>query len=450
VFRILARDPPRVDEIGLNGTIVLYSLACAVVVTLLCGAVPVLRSGRRDLAARLARGGRSNVSGRNPVQFLLVGMQVALAVMLLTGAGLLVRSFLELARVSPGFDPQHVLTFHVSNTWAEAGGKPARQRTERILDGLRSLPGVEAAATAVSLPGVPGPYQIELKTTEGRAESEPKLIAEGRWVSPEYFAAMRIPVLEGEPCRYEESGLTAMVNRSFADRYLNGKDAVGRHLFQVGFAPVAPAVIRGIVGDARETGLDREPPPTVYTCAGGMQPTSFYLLRTKTDAQSMAGAVRRKVHELEPQRSVYDLTPLTSHISDAYAENRLRMTLLAFFALTAIALASLGLYGTLSYMVNVRRREVALRMALGALRTEVARQFVAQGLRISGIGCIAGLALALTLTRLLSSMLYGVSATDTVTLIGVAVMVIAVSAAASLAPAIRAARLEPMRALREE
>jgi putative ABC transport system permease protein len=185
-------------------------------------------------------------------------------------------------------------------------------------------------------------------------------------------------------------------------------------------------------------------------CAGAMQPTSFYLLRTKTEAESLAGAVRRKVHELEPQRSVYDLTPLTSHISDAYAENRLRMTLLAFFALTAIALASLGLYGTLSYMVNVRRREVALRMALGALRTEVARQFLAQGLRISGLGCVAGLALAMALTRLLSSMLYGVSATDALTLIGVPLMVIAVSAAASLAPAIRAARLDPMRALREE
>ncbi|MGH8245347.1 MAG: ABC transporter permease, partial [Gammaproteobacteria bacterium] len=147
VFRALARDLPRIDEIGLNGSIVLYSLACAVAVTLLCGIVPVIRGTHRSLAASLAQGGRSQVAGRNPVQFLLVGTQVALAVILLAGAGLLLRSFQELGRVSPGFDPQRVLTFHISNTWAEAGGKPARQRTERILDGLRSVPGVEAATT---------------------------------------------------------------------------------------------------------------------------------------------------------------------------------------------------------------------------------------------------------------------------------------------------------------
>ena len=164
----------------------------------------------------------------------------------------------------------------------------------------------------------------------------------------------------------------------------------------------------------------------------------------------MAGAIRRKVHELEPQRSVYDLTPLTGHISDAYAENRLRTVLLTFFALTAILLASVGLYGTLSYLVNVRQREVALRMALGALRIEVARQFLSQGLRVSVLGSVAGLALTAAFGRMLSGMLYGVTVTDVATLGGVVVIVLAVSALASLLPAIRAARLEPMQVLREE
>ncbi|MGH9662292.1 MAG: FtsX-like permease family protein, partial [Bryobacteraceae bacterium] len=300
------------------------------------------------------------------------------------------------------------------------------------------------------LPGVPREYEIELKTTEGRAESEPKMLAQGRWVTPEYFAVMRIPILAGEFCRDDPNVTTAMINRSFANLYLNGSAAIGRHLVQPGNPYLAPAEIRGIVGDVRETGLDREPPPTAYWCTGATLPGTFFLIRVHGEPGSMAGMIRRKIHELEPLRSVYDLTPLTDHISDAYAENRLRMVLLAFFALTAIALASVGLYGTLSYLVNVRQREVALRIALGASRMQVVRQFLNQGLRVSALGCIAGLALAAAFGRMLSGMLYGVSVTDVGTLGGVVVIVLAVSVMASLLPAIRAARLEPIRALREE
>jgi putative ABC transport system permease protein len=452
VFSTLARDLPRVEEIHLNWVIVVYSLGCAVAVTLLCGIVPVIRGAWQSPADALAHGGRSQVSSRSPVQSALVAVQIALAVILLVGAGLLLRSFRELARVSPGFDPQKVLTFHISNTWAEAGGKAGKQRTDRILDALRSVPGVETVTTAMSLPGVPGEYQIEMKTAEGRAETEPKIVAQSRWVTPDYFATMRIPVVAGELCRDEPNSITAMVNRSFADRYLNGPAAaVGRRL-----APadnpfnLPPADVRGIVGDARETGLDREAPPTAYWCAGSMQPNTFFLVRTSGELSSMPATIRRKVHEIEPRRSVYDLTPLTEHISDGYAENRLRMTLLASFALTAIALAAIGLYGTLSYLVNVRRREVALRMTLGALRSEVVRRVVNQGLRISVLGCAIGLALAAAFTRFLSSMLYGVSSTDLATLGAVTALVLAVSILASLLPAIRAAGIEPIVTLREE
>jgi putative ABC transport system permease protein len=408
VFRALAKDLPRIEEIGLNGSIVIYSLACAVVVTLLCGIFPAIRGTRRSLSVSLAQGGRSQVAGRNPVQFLLVGVQVALAVILLASAGLLLRSFEELGRVAPGFDPQRVLTFHISTTWGETNDwKGAKQRTERILGGVRSAPGIEAAATAISLPGVPSQYQIELKTTEGRAESEPKMFAQGRWVTPEYFATLRIPILAGELCRGEPGTATAMVNRSFANLYLNGSAAIGRHLVQPSNPYLAAAEIHGIVGDARETGLDREAPPTAYWCAGTIQPGTFFLIRTRGEPNSMAGTIRRKIHELEPQRAVYDLTPLTGHISDAYAENRLRTILLTFFALTAIALASVGLYGTLSYLVNVRKREVALRLALGALRVQVVRQFLGQGLRVVVLGSITGLVLAAAFARMLAAMLYG-------------------------------------------
>jgi len=181
-----------------------------------------------------------------------------------------------------------------------------------------------------------------------------------------------------------------------------------------------------------------------------IQPGTYFLVRTRGEPNSMAGTIRRKIRDLEPQRSIYDLSPLTDHISDAYAENRLRTVLLTFFALTAIALASVGLYGTLSYLVNVRQREVALRMALGALRMQVAGQFLHHGLRVSVLGCIAGLALAAALARVLSGMLYGVSATDVTTWGGVVAIVLSISVIASLLPAIRAARTDPMKALRED
>jgi putative ABC transport system permease protein len=451
IFRALAKDLPRIEEIGLDWRIVLYTLLCSVAAAVACGALPAIRGTRRDLAGSLALAGRSQVGGRNPVQFVLVGVQVALAVTLLAGAGLLLRSFQELGRVSPGFDPSRVLTFHISTSWAETNDyKGSAQRLQRLLDALRSLPGIEAAASSVSLPGVASAYQIELRSLEGRAETEPKMLAQSRFVTAGYFATMHIPLLAGEVCREQSTTAQMVVNRSFANAYLNGGAALGRHLDQPGNAYVTPAEVRGIVGDAREAGLDHEPVPTVYWCYSANQPGTYFLARTHGDPRTMVETVRRKIHEIEPLRSVYDLTPLTDRISDAYAENRMRTILLAFFAATAIALACVGLYGTLSYLVSMHQREVGLRLALGAMRTQIVRQFLAQGLCISLAGCIAGIALAAAFTRLLAGMLFGVSAWDAPTLAGVVMLVMAVSVIASLLPAIRAARLEPMQVLRDE
>jgi putative ABC transport system permease protein len=455
VFRALAKDLPRVEEIRLDWGIVLYSLTCAVAVTLLCGIFPALRATRRNLAGSLAQAGRSQVSSRHPVQFTLVGVQVALAVTLLAGAGLLLRSFQELGRVSPGFDPDRVLTFHMSSSYGETGDqKGAKQRLYRVLDTLYAMPGVAAAsASAFTLPGVSMQYQVEVNTVEGRAETEPgavigaKMLAESRAVTAGYFATMRIPLLAGDTCRDDFNTAGAMVNRSFANAYLGGPAAIGHHLTQAGNWS---GEIRGIVGDARESGMDREPPPTVYWCYSALQPGTYFLVRTQGDPKAMAETIRRKIHEVEPRRSVYDLTPLIEHISDAYAENRLRTILLAFFAITAVSLACVGLYGTLSYMVSVRQREVGLRLALGALRTQIVRQFLTQGLTVSLFGCAAGLALTAVFGRLLSGMLYGVTAWDAATLASCVTIVLAVSVLASLLPAIRAARLEPMQVLRDQ
>jgi hypothetical protein len=296
---------------------------------------------------------------------------------------------------------------------------------------------------------VPFNYQVELNTAEGRAETEPKMLTQIRGVSPSYFATLRIPLMAGEVCRDDIVNGTMMVNRNFANAYLGGSAALGRRLVQPGNRNIAPTEIRGIVGDAREDGMDREPVATAYWCSGALQPGTFFLVRTQADPTAMIGTIRRKIHELEPRRSVYDVMPLADNISDAYAENRLRTILLAFFAATAVLLACVGLYGTLSYLVSVRQREVGLRLALGAMRAQIVGQFLAQGLRAALAGCIAGLAMAEASGRLLAGMLYGVSPSDVPTLAGVVGIVAAVSVLASLLPAVRASRLEPMQVLRE-
>jgi len=241
-----------------------------------------------------------------------------------------------------------------------------------------------------------------------------------------------------------------MVNHAFANAYFQASSPVGRHLSQPNNLYIPSSVVRGVVGDARETGVDREPVPTVYWCFSPGQPGTHYLARTYGDPRAMSETIRRAVHQVEPMRSMYDVAPRVDQISDAYSENHLRTILLAFFAAAAVLLACVGLYGTISYAVNVRKREVGLRLALGAMRPQIARHFLSQGLLVSGLGCLAGVALALSFTRLLSGMLYGVSATDPTTLASVVIAVLLVSVLASLVPAIRAARLEPIEVLREE
>jgi len=451
VFRSLAASLPRVEEIRLDGRIVLYSLGCSLVVTLLCGLLPALRSTRKNLSGGLGQVSRTQVSTRNPLQWLLVGVQVALAVTLLAGAGLLLRSFRELGRVSTGFDTSHILTLEISMSWGEtADMKGLRQRTDRILEALRSVPGVDAAAISVGVPGVPYEFETELKLAEGRAEAEPKIIAENRYVSASYFNTMAIPMLAGEVCRETEGAPGVVVNRSFANAYFPGSEAIGHHLVATNLGYSGNAEIVGISGDAREAGLERASAPTVYWCAPVAEPGSYFLLRTENGPMTVAESVRGKIHEVEPTRSVYDMRPLEEHFSDALAENRLRTILLSFFAVTAVSLACVGLYGTLSYAVNVRRREVGLRLALGALRGQIVKQFLFQGLGVSLLGCAAGWLLAAAFTRVLSGMLYGVSPTDAVTLLTVILAVMIVATFASLFPAIRAARVEPMQVLRDE
>jgi predicted permease len=444
--RLLAPDLPRLDEITVDTRMLLYTAASAVIVTLACGLVPAIRGARGGASPRASR---RHVVPRQSLQWLLVGVQVALSVTLLAGAGLLLRSIGALARVDPGFESGGVLTFHVTGRFGEDGGDYLRvvERINRTLDALREVRGITAAATAATLPGLPGENQIEFTLVE--ASAGPHIIGEPRSVSPGYFQTMHIPLLSGDVCRRESRDtVEAMVNRSFADRYLPGRSVVGLHLTWAWRSQ--PARIAGVVGDARETGTDRDPVPTVYECVAAPNPAPWFLVRTSGDPLAAAGTVRLKVKDLEPLRPVYDVAPLETRIAGAYAQTRMRTVLLTLFAVTALGLVCAGVYGTVSYAVGLRRREVALQLALGALRRDVVRQLVGTSFRIVATASACGLVLTLIFSRSLSTMLYGVSPFDPATLSGVIVVVLMVAAMAAVIPAARAAFVEPMQALRDE
>ena len=385
------------------------------------------------------------------MQWFLVAVQVTLAVTLLTGAGLLLRSLQQLDRVSPGFDPSHVLTFQISGSWQETADMPAlNRRIDRTLDTLRNLPGVESAATSADLPGIPSLYQVQVNI-DGSLDPNRKILTDAKWVSAGYFSTLSIPVLQGEACKEGRPSTDILVNRSFVERYLDGSPALGHQLVDAsGSVFGVNGQIRGVVGDAREEGLNLAPVPTTYTCFSAPDPFPHFLVRTHGDPMAMADTIRRRIHQLDPGRSVYAVMPLQDHLDAAASGNRLRTILLALFAATAVALASIGLYGTLSYLGRMRRREVGVRLALGAARGRIVSQFLLQGLRVTLYGCIAGLALSLATDRLVAGMLYGVSRLDPATYIGVLVLILAVATAASLLPAWRASRVDPVQILRQE
>ncbi len=449
-----AAEVPRIDELALGRGVLIYTAVAVVAVTALCGLLPAFRATQLAAGGLLSDARRSQVSGRQSLQWLFVGVQVTLAVVLLAGSGVLIRSLVELSRVDAGFDASRVLSFRISGTYQDFDA--LAPRVGPILEELATLPGVEAAAMAAPVPGVLDDRSgFQFSTTEwarleGRSEQEQRLLSDFRVASPGYFATLGIPLLAGELCRVPVEGTLPemMVNASFAARYSGGASLAGRTLFgQSGIN----YRIAGIVGDAREYGLGRPANPTVYPCrAAYVNPATAFLLRASGNPAALTASVRAKVNELEPRRAVYDVVPLADRMGNEYSGERLRTTALALFSGVALSLATLGVYGTLSYVVSLRRREVGLRVALGAQRREIIAAFLGKALSVVAMACIAGVALSLALSEVLEGMLYGVSSADPLALGTVIVLVTGVGTVAALVPALRAARVDPMNVLREE
>ena len=452
-FRALAPNFPRLDEVTLSGTTLAFTAALVLAATFLCGLAPAIQNARETHARTILEAGRSQVSRRHSLHWTFVGVQVALSVALLAGAGLLIRSFQELSRVDTGFDPTNVLTFRITGSYAESFASRV-QNVERMLEELAALPGVEGTAASSPVPGVlddGSGFQFgatEWELVDG-GDPDVRRIAEQRTVSPSYFATMAIPMLAGETCRRQPSdGIQELVvNQAFVSRYLSGRSPVGLLVRTPGGRP---SRIVGVAGNARDFGLDREPVPTTYNCATAVAyPPLALLVRTTNDPMTMVNTVRQRMAEIAPERSMYGVMPLEQRIGIEYSADRLRTGVISLFAGAALLLVSLGMYGTLSYVVSLRRREIGLRVAFGAAQSAITSHFLFRAMRVVGVACLAGLALAFALSRGLSSMLYGVSPNDPATLTGVIVIVLIVAAAAALVPALRAARVDPMRALRE-
>jgi predicted permease len=448
-LRSAASDLPRVADVQVDARLVLFTFAVGVITTLLFALAPALAAARRDPADALARGGRAHVGGRHLLQRLLVGAQVALAIVLLTGAGLLIRSFARTQEVSLGLDAADVLTFRMSAQWSERFDAVV-QRHAKTIARLNAIPGVEAAAFSQLVPAgtdVP-PNEFHIV---GRDTTE-KTFAIGRSVSSGYFLTLHIPVLRGDTCSSDPAApafSAALVTQAFSDRYFPSEDPIG-HAFLSPGQPNRVAKIVGVVGDVREGGLLKEPEPLIYWCGyNPYWPDPRFLVRTGSTRPVSMSAVRAALREIEPQRAVYAEQPLTDLLSASLSQQRLNTILLALFAATALMLAALGLYGVLSQLVSARSREIGLRMALGARPVQILSAVVGQAATLTGLGMAAGLGAAFVLARFMATLVFGISARDPLTFVLVPVVLTLVAALAAIIPARSAGRVDPMEVLRD-
>ncbi|HEX9943253.1 MAG TPA: ABC transporter permease [Thermoanaerobaculia bacterium] len=457
---------PRVDEIGLDSRSLLFTLGVSILTGVLFGLAPALHARAGTFFASLKEGGQRTTagSGRQWLRRVLVVLEVAFAATLVIGGGLLIRSFWLLQKVDPGFDPDGVLSAQVSLPDATYA-KPEQVTGfyQRLLDRLSRLPGAEAAAAMSGLPpnrpvnandmefeGIP-------RTPEGPIQNADYW----QFVTRDYFKAMDIPLIEGrlfEPRDAKGSTPVAIVNQALAKLFYPGQSPIGRRIRPPGDDPLPPwLTIIGVVKDVKQGGLDQKTGTEVYFLhdqsqeAVGFVPGTMYLvLRAKKDPLSLAQAVRGEVRRLDPNLPVADVRTMNQVVYQSVAQPRFVAFLVLIFSLVALALAAIGTYGVLAYMVEMRTQEIGVRMALGAQAREVLRMVLAQGAWLVGIGLALGVAGAIALRKVLAAVLFGVAPTDPV-IFGVVFLVLSlVGLAACYLPARRATRVDPLVALRTE
>ncbi|HEV8366352.1 MAG TPA: ABC transporter permease [Pyrinomonadaceae bacterium] len=453
-------DLPRVKEVTIDLRVLGFTLAVSLLTGVLFGLLPALQASRPNLNERLKAGSRNATSGinRQRLRGSLVIAEIALSLMLLVGAGLLIRSFLRLKAVNPGFNPSNVLTMRIDLTGPRyKTGAQVIAFHNQLLERLKQLPGIESASTRSYVPIARDESWANLRfNLEGRTgdDSDP-LLAFYNAVSPDYFQTMMIPLLKGRGFSERDVRGTqnvAIVNSTLAQRYFRGDDALGKRISLEDNPKEEDWItIVGIVGDTKPRELRSESVAELYMPYNQQPEEGMSLMIRHSDRDAgVAAAVRNEVLALDKDQPVYSVRSLDSVLSESVAGPRFRTLVLGVFAGVALILASVGIYGVISYGVSQRTQEIGIRMALGARTPDALKLVVKGGMMLVLIGVAIGIAGAFALTRLLTSLLFGVAPTDAMTFASVAALLIIVSALACYIPARRATKVDPLVALRYE
>ena len=449
---------PRLEDIGINGTVLAFTFGLSLATGILFGLAPAWRAIKVDLNSSLKAGGRSGQSSgglhlkRHHLRGLLVVSELAFSLILLIGAGLLIRSFVRLQSVAPGFTTVHVLTMQVAaNDPKYREDKALASFWREIETRIAHLPGVvaEGAVSALPLTGSVGWGGVHVEGYTPPPGQE--LQVDNRTASVDYFRAMRIPLVTGRFFSRQDTmdmPQTVIIDQKFAQRFWPHNDAIGKHLW---FDPKKPITIVGVVGVVKQYGLETDGKIALYLpLQQDPDRGMFLVVRSSSEDAGLSAAIIREIHAADPAVVVYGFRTMQDRLYDSLARQRFSSTMLGAFAVFALLLASVGLYGVMSYLVTQSTHDIGILLALGARPENIIALVVRQGMQLTLIGILAGLTGAAVLTRVIANLLFGVSTGDVATFLAVPVLLAAVSFAATVIPALRAIRVDPLVALREE
>jgi predicted permease len=452
---------PRISEVGINVRVLLFTIALSVMTGITFGLLPAVGAYASNLSDTLKEGSRTTSAGTGQrTRRWLVISEFALALMLVIGAGLLLRSFARLQHVNPGFDAGHLLTMHISLPETHyAKENQLQQFWLQTLERVQQLPGVKEAGISMSLPPnllwITNPFTLE---GQGFHSARPLQLAEEMSISRDYFKALKIPLIEGRFFTEKDGGATRVViiNEDVAKHYFPRQDPIGKRLQTGDPDPTAPwDTIIGVVGNVKYSGLDSPPTPQLYVPFNaadwiGWSHSMYLAIRTSGDPASLAPAVRKAIDTIDRDIPLANIATMDQLLDDSVAEQRFRTWLLGGFAALALLLASIGIYAVMSYSVGLRTAEIGIRMALGARPQDVLRQVLSEAAGLAAIGLVIGTCGALALTRTMSSLLFSVSASDPMSFATAALVLILAALTASSVPCRRATKINPVIALRYE
>jgi predicted permease len=446
---------PRLEAIALDPTVLAFTFGVSIVTGLLFGLSPALRAARVDLNTSLKAGGRNAQgeggfgSSRRRLRSLLVVAEVAISLMLLVGAGLLVRSFARLQHVSPGFEPDGVISMRVGPSARKFANREEAMAHYRPLgDALAAVPGVTLRGAVSSLPFTSSVGWGSINVEGWTPQPGQELQVDQRAASPDYFRTMRIPLVKGRFFADSDLPATAeqvvLIDEKFAQRFWPAGDAIGRHVWG---DPARKMTIVGVVGTVKHYGLDVDGRMVVYYPSAW---TGYQVARTSSDPAAVARDMVRTIHGMDPTITVFDVQTMSNRMSASLARPRFATLMLTAFAAFALILAIVGVYGVMSHLVTQGAHDIGVRMALGAERRSILLMVLRQGMELTVAGCVLGVVAAAALTRVMASLLFGVSTTDLTTFTAVPLILIATAMIATCIPALRATRVDPVVALRDE